>query len=689
VPDGRLRTREELFEEIERLRRKPGVDASVMRALLSATESPAFLLDDAGVVLVANAAAEAMLGLALGEASGSSFTQITESHGGFELIPVPGLDRTYLRLAVFPAERSLAKSLSGWRGRKERLLSAFLDNSSESCLLLDADLTILACNRVAAERLGMAPDQVPMNNLCEFIPTELALLRRERVLEVLEAGRALRYEDDRGGYVFDMRIIPLTDEDGERRLVAMIAREIGDERRAEEAMAASFLERDRYRRDLEALFRAIPDAIFTVDADLRVRDANREPGEICILLAGMGAGSLFTGCPEGCLGALTETLATGNKVVEYRVDCPAQPGRVVVLTTAPLPKDTLDREGPGETCPAGALLIVRDVSRLAKLERAVRDRSRFGGLAGQSPAMLRLFDLLERLSGLPTTVLILGESGTGKELAAEALHRGGPRGKKPLVKVNCSALSESLLESELFGHVKGAFTGADRDKEGRFQAAEGGTVFLDEIGDISSAIQVKLLRFLECREYEPVGSSRTVKADVRVVTATNADLAAKVASGQFRADLYFRLRVMVVTMPPLRERRGDIVLLSQLFLAEFGKAMHKNFTAPSLEVMDALMRHDWPGNVRELRHALEHACILCHGGAIGREHLPPELFGSRAGAAPEALSLPVTGRARTDRETVVQALARAGGNKSKAARFLGVDRRTVYRKIAEFGLAPD
>jgi len=328
---------------------------------------------------------------------------------------------------------------------------------------------------------------------------------------------------------------------------------------------------------------------------------------------------------------------------------------------------------------------VRDVSRLVKLERASRERSRFGGMAGQSPAMLRLFDLIERLAGLPTTVLINGESGTGKELAAEALHRGGARAKGPLIKVNCSALSEHLLESELFGHVKGAFTGADRDKEGRFQAAEGGTVFLDEIGDISPAIQLKLLRFLECREFEPVGSSRTIRADVRVVAATNADLAAKVAVGQFRADLYFRLRVMVVTMPPLRERRGDIPLLTQQFLSEFGKAMHKNFTVPSLEVMDALTRHPWPGNVRELRHALEHACILCPGGAIGVEHLPPELTGC-AGAPARAN---ISGRNKTGREAMAEALALAGGNKSKAARLLGVNRRTVYRKIDEYGLDSD
>jgi PAS domain S-box-containing protein len=683
VSKGRFPTREELLGEIERLRRRPGVDATVMRALLATTASPAFLLDAAGTILVANAEAEAMLDSAPGEAAGTAFSQVTGKFGGYELMPASGADGDFLRLAVFPSERSLAESLSGWRGQKERLLSAFLDHSSESCLLLDKDCTVLACNRTAAERFYLSPDKLTMHNLCELLDPETAKRRRECVREVIETGRAQRFEDERGTFFFETMMIPLPDADGVVRVVAMIARDKSDERRAEEALAASFLERDRYRRDLEALFRGIPDAIFTVDRDLRVRDVNREPGDVCPLLAGVGRGFLFSGCPEGCLGALTETLSSGNKVVEYRVDCPAQPGRVVVLTTAPLPRDPADRSGPGEDAgPAGALLIVRDVSRLAKLERAARERSHFGGMAGQSPAMLRLFDLLQRLAGLATTVLITGESGTGKELAAEALHRGGGRAKKPLVKINCSALSEHLLESELFGHVKGAFTGADRDKEGRFQAAEGGTVFLDEIGDISPSIQLKLLRFLECREFEPVGSSRTVRADVRVVAATNADLAAKVAAGQFRTDLYFRLRVMVVTMPPLRERLGDIPLLTQLFLAEFGKAMHKNFTTPSLAVMDALMRHPWPGNVRELRHALEHACILCPGGAIDIEHLPPEFLAS--GCVPAAAL--GSGPEKTGREAVAEALSRAGGNKSKAARLLGVNRRTVYRKIKEYGL---
>jgi DNA-binding NtrC family response regulator/PAS domain-containing protein len=683
VSKGSLRTRQELLAEIERLRRRPGVDAAVMRALLAAAANPAFLLDAAGTVLAANAAAEALLAAAPGEATGQAFSLLAVDCGGHELIPVAGEAGEFLRLAVFPAERGLAESLSGWRGQKQRLLSAFLDHSLESCLLLDADLTVLACNRIAAERLGIAPDAPSMPNLCELLDVQASGRRLAHIREAFDSGRAVRFEDERGPYFFETRVIPLADPDGTVRMAAVLAREISDERRAEEAMAASFLERDHYRRDLEVLFRSIPDAIFTVDRDLRVRDANREPGEVCPLLAGVGQGFLFSGCPEGCLGALTETLASGAKVVEYRVDCPAQPGRVVVLTSAPLPRYPEERAGAdADAGPAGALLIVRDVSRLAKLERAARDRSRYGGMAGQSPVMLRLFDLLERLAGLATTVLITGESGTGKELAAEALHRGGSRSKGPLVKVNCSALSEHLLESELFGHVKGAFTGADRDKEGRFQAAEGGTVFLDEIGDISAAIQLKLLRFLECREFEPVGSSRTIRADVRVVAATNADLAAKVASGQFRADLYFRLRVMVVHMPPLRERPGDIALLTQLFLAEFGKAMHKNFTTPSLEVMDALMRHPWPGNVRELRHALEHACILCPGGAIALEHLPPEFLapGQMPGAAP------AFGRDKTGREAVAEALRRAGGNKSKAARFLGVNRRTVYRKIEDYGL---
>jgi transcriptional regulator with PAS, ATPase and Fis domain len=314
--------------------------------------------------------------------------------------------------------------------------------------------------------------------------------------------------------------------------------------------------------------------------------------------------------------------------------------------------------------------------------------------------MRSVYAVLDQLSEVESTVLVTGESGTGKELVAEALHYGGPRAKGPLIKVNCSALSESLLESELFGHVRGAFTGAIRDKVGRFEAAEGGSIFLDEIGDISPRIQLNLLRVLERKEYERVGDSRTRRANVRVIAATNVDMMDKIRQGLFREDLYYRLKVMVIHLPPLRERTEDIPLLCEHFLAHFRASFAKNIARLNEEVLRIFMTYPWPGNVRELRSALEHASILCPGGDILPGHLPPELFRDQAQAAASGLSVragqygwpgqsqAVSAPAQRGltREAILEALEHAAYNRAKAARLLGVDRRTLYRNMDKYAI---
>ena len=342
-------------------------------------------------------------------------------------------------------------------------------------------------------------------------------------------------------------------------------------------------------------------------------------------------------------------------------------------------------ETPG-TAEHGAVITVKDVSRMEELERRLGERRGQARLVGGSEAMQAVYGLIDRLREVDTTVLILGESGTGKELVAESIHSGGVRAGGPLVKVNCAALSESLLESELFGHVKGAFTGAQADKEGRFQAAEGGVVFLDEIGDISPRIQLKLLRFLDSKEFERVGESTTRRADVQVMAATNADLEARVRSGDFRDDLYSRLKVMVVRTPALRERLDDVPLLAEHFLEDFAARFHTRITGVGPEALALLMRHGWPGNVRELRHAMEHAAILCPGGPVLPEHLPGELTRNHSPGAASRPSLQPEPRHDPDRDEVARALRQTGGNKAQAARLLGIGRRSLYRRIEKYGL---
>ncbi|MEM5787363.1 MAG: sigma 54-interacting transcriptional regulator, partial [Syntrophobacteraceae bacterium] len=278
-------------------------------------------------------------------------------------------------------------------------------------------------------------------------------------------------------------------------------------------------------------------------------------------------------------------------------------------------------------------------------------------------------------------VLITGESGTGKELVAEALHRSGDRSHKPLVKVNCSALPESLLESELFGHVRGAFTGAIRDNVGRFHRADGGTIFFDEIGDISPKVQLKLLRVLEESEFERVGSSTPNRVDVRMIAATNRNLMEKVSHGELREDLYYRLKVVEIRLPPLRDRREDIPLLIDHFRTGFNIKFKKTIEAISSDVLKAFLKYPWPGNVRELEHTMEHAFVLCSGNIITFDHLPADFLSAPANEhrSPDAIQA-------VDSRAILEALDKTAWNKARAARLLGIDRVTLYRKIKKYNL---
>ncbi|KMY67870.1 hypothetical protein AAU61_08400 [Desulfocarbo indianensis] len=433
-----------------------------------------------------------------------------------------------------------------------------------------------------------------------------------------------------------------------------------------------------YYSHLEAIFRSVTEGIVAVDGELRVTQANQAAVAICGLSAKDAIGRLWgeqeTGCSKACRQVLSLVLNGRVAVKRQHLTCRSGGERqqFVIANAAPLQ----DQEGRH----LGAVLVLRDITRLAQLERELKERRGFHRLVGSSPAMQRVYGLLEDLAETDATALITGESGTGKELVAEALHFSGPRKNKPLIKINCSALAESLLESELFGHVRGAFTGAVKDKAGRFELAQGGSLMLDEVGDISPAIQLKLLRVLQEKEFERVGESHSRRADVRIIACTNQDLKAKVACGEFREDLYYRLKVVEVSLPPLRQRRGDIPLLAEHFLAKFRQQYGKNIQSMTPAYLDTLMNHAWPGNVRELEHALEHSFVLCRGGELEPGHLPPELH-PRSGAEPLAAA-PV----RPADEELRMALEDCRWNKAKAARKLGISRQTLYRRLKRQGL---
>lgn len=348
--------------------------------------------------------------------------------------------------------------------------------------------------------------------------------------------------------------------------------------------------------------------------------------------------------------------------------------RKLEMVTTPL----VDEAGAS----VGALISFRDNTELDALKQRLRHHHSLGSLVGKDPKMLALFDLIREVAAVDVPVLVEGENGTGKELVANAIHDTSARAGKPFVAINCGALPEGILESELFGHVRGAFSGAVQNKRGRFELADGGTIFLDEVGELSPAMQVKLLRVLQKHRFERVGCEKSIQVDVRVISATNQDLRKMMERKAFRRDLFYRLCVVPITLPPLRERRLDIPMLVEHFLDQIAAQSGRQALSPSTEVLDSMTRYRWPGNVRELRNAIEYVYVKCHAGVFGVEHLPPEIIepeqtaASRPGPAPKLA-----------KEDVLKALARAEGNKKKAAKLLGVGRATLYRYLNQLGLS--
>jgi len=321
------------------------------------------------------------------------------------------------------------------------------------------------------------------------------------------------------------------------------------------------------------------------------------------------------------------------------------------------------------------------------LKERLGSRFDFSRIIGKGRKMKELFDFLAQVAPSEATVLILGESGTGKELVANAIHHNSPRTQQPFVKVACAALPETLLESELFGHEKGAFTGAIARREGRFQAAHRGTIFLDEVGEMSLAIQTKLLRVLQEREFEPVGSSRTAKVDVRVIAATNKDLGKEIKEGRFREDLFYRLNVIPIHLPPVRERKEDIPALANHFLSLYREKNKKEIKEISPKALDLLIRHDWPGNIRELENCLERAVIVARGELIAPADLPPAIQNLPAGKEDAEIPFPAgISLQEAEKALILKTLEDAGGNRSRAAEILGINRRTLQMKLKEYGM---
>lgn len=432
----------------------------------------------------------------------------------------------------------------------------------------------------------------------------------------------------------------------------------------------------------ESILESISDGVFTVDLNWRVAFFNRAAEKITGIsrqkAVGKYCSEVFRSsmCEKEC--ALRKTMNSGKPIINkscFFLDAEGN-RKPISISTALL------RNSKGEII--GGAETFRDLTELDYLRRELKGKYKIGDIISHSKFMKPIFDLLPALSSSSSTILIQGESGTGKELLARAIHGMSERSTKPFVAVNCAALPDSLLESELFGYKKGAFTGANRDKPGRFAIAEDGTLFLDEIADISPALQVKLLRVLQDQIYEPLGSVRSEKNRARIIVATNKNLSELVEKGKFRLDLFYRINIFTLEIPPLRDRKEDIPLLLDHFIEKFNHLQNKNIKGFSPEVYSLLMAHDWPGNVRELENAVEHAYVLCQQDIIQPKHLPTK-FQAKLPTNFECADLKST-KLLAERQAIIAALKNSNYNRKAASEKLGINKATLFRKLKTHNL---
>ena len=437
-------------------------------------------------------------------------------------------------------------------------------------------------------------------------------------------------------------------------------------------------------KERDVILDSITEGVFTVDLNWRITYFNRAAEKItgipCDKVLGQKCSDILRAdvCETDC--ALRETMRTGKPIVNKAVHIVNARGErhAIAISTALL------KDKSGKVI--GGVETFRDMDLIEELRKEIEGRYSCEDIISQNHQMQRLFSILPDVAESDCTVLIEGESGTGKELFARAIHNLSSHKNKTFVAVSCGALPDTLLESELFGYRAGAFTDAKKDKPGRFAIAEGGTMFLDEIGDVSAAVQVRLLRVLQERTYEPLGAVSSVNADVRVITATNKNLGELVEQGRFRKDLYYRINIMRLELPPLRERKDDIPLLVNHFISRFNHLRNKNIGCVTDEVLAVLLAYDYPGNVRELENVIEHCFVLCQGEVIETKHLPASICPS------SSIDHIGAGGIKTLKQMeillIIEALRRNKGNQANAAKELGINKSTLYRKLKAHDIKP-
>jgi len=439
---------------------------------------------------------------------------------------------------------------------------------------------------------------------------------------------------------------------------------------------------------MDVILDSVADGVFTIDTDKNITSFNKAAEKITgVSREGVSREDAIgqkcfdvlhaSICQTSC--ALEKTLKTGKEIIDLPINVLNSKGKTipVSISTAVLK----DKKGKV----IGGVETFRDLSSLEELRKEISKQYTFEDIISKDHEIQKIFDVLPDIAESDSTVLIQGASGSGKELFAQAIHNLSHRKDKPYIIVNCGALPDTLLESELFGYVKGAFTDAKKNKPGRFALAEGGTLFLDEVAELSTALQVKLLRVLQQKEYEPLGATRSIKANVRIIAASNKDLSQLLARGTFREDLYYRLNVVKIELTPLSQRREDIPLLADHFIHQFNLKKGKKIIRITDQVLSMFMQYEFPGNVRELENLIEHAFVLCHDSQIKVEHLPKE-FVEKFKEEKKSTSKSTDRLKEAEADVIIDVLKRHGGNRSKTAEELGIDKSTLWRKIKKYNI---
>jgi PAS domain S-box-containing protein len=563
----------------------------------------------------------------------------------------------------------------------ERRYRGLVKSANDAIFVADADTgIILEANEKAGELMGAPPDELIGRHQSVLHPPEEA--ERYRVVfqsHVRQGGTVSTEEIDvmrRDGRRVPVEVSDSVIQQGDRRIIQGIFRDITERKLAEEQRERLQAQLAKERDDMRSILNRLDAGIAMTDERGRVIFLNRA----CLQIVGRSEAEAIHRpwsevCPfEDDYVRMIQEVAERPPERRGKIAAPLQTGDGRLLW---LEVDVHD----DPRNPARKIFFAYDLTESHHLRLMLKQKGELGDLIGRTPAMRQIYDQIREVARVDSIVLIEGETGTGKELVARAIHNGSHRSKAPFIAVNCGGLTESLLASQLFGHKRGSFTGAVENHRGHFEEAQGGTIFLDEIGDIPNSVQLNLLRVLQEREIVRLGESRARKIDVRIICATNRNLAEEVETGRFRQDLLYRIRVARVHLPPLRERREDIPLLAEVFLDKFRASGGKKIAAIGPEAMRALMVHRWPGNVRELQSAVEFAAIRAKSETIQAEDLPPEIQGSE-------LYLPPASKGDGDdaREAILTALRQAGGNRTVAARLLGVGRATLYRRMDQLNI---